>query len=163
MLMFSLVLRLKPSATGGEKRKGAKQKAILEIHSLRRHTTSVRVIKYLLGIFGHCTLLILDRRAFCHKPYYSDSEQEVNLTETNVGGEKEISGQGNLHKSSLRLAIDLAEHNVLCACQDEMGLNENVKDTQMRVCTRESATINSPMMATTSASMCPWAILSRPA
>lgn len=83
--------------------------------------------------------------------------------QTNVGGEKEISGQGNLHASSTRLAIDLAEHDVLCACQDKMGLNENVKDTQLRMCTRESAIINSPMMATTSASMCPWAILSRPA
>lgn len=119
MLMFSLVLHLKPTTTGREKRKGTKLKAILEIHSLRRDTTSARVIKYLLGLFGHCTLLILDRKAFCHKPYYGDSEQEENLTNKCRRGERNLQP----HVGSIRLAIDLAEHDVLCACQGEMGLH----------------------------------------
>lgn len=78
------------------------------------------VIKYLLGLFGHCTLWILDRRAFCQKPHYSDSEQEENQTDrSDVGFERKLhSGE----PTPEQLAIDLAEHDVLRACQEEMDL-----------------------------------------
>lgn len=49
-----------------DKRNGRKQNKKSALKDTHWHL--IMVIKYLLGLFGHCTLLILDRRAFCQKP-----------------------------------------------------------------------------------------------
>lgn len=65
MLMFSLVLHLKPTTMGREKRKGTKQKAILEMHSLKTrryisqgHKIFIRFIRTLYIVdFGQKSVL----------------------------------------------------------------------------------------------------------
>lgn len=75
------------------------------------------VIKYLLGLFGHCTSII--SRIFCQKPHYSVQWAGREPDKQMWGGENDASSSGNQRISSITLTVNFAEHYVLCTCRNK--------------------------------------------
>lgn len=134
----------------------------------KQHATSLLSHKIFIRFIW--TLYIIDYKQTClSKPHYSKQEENP----TNWCGVERIH---SAFPGTFTLTVNLAKHYVLCTWKRRRGSVNFIQKLIFRIFTRFTEEIFFflkldswkiiaflPIMATTSASMCPLAILSRPA